>query len=481
MSAAANRFESQLSGTMRFAEGLLLIYLFLIVSRSVEILSVIGVRHLTAVIAAMGAVCLLTGGGLPRALKAPQGTLLVLFTMWFTVSATFGIWKGGSFEVFKSAWTKSMLAYLLVAATLFTSNQLRRAMYTLAWSTCVIIAFTVVFGASGDERGAMEVSGVEGLTLGNANAVAAYLLFGMPFTLLLFVQSKTFWRWLVLGPFLVGGAFAMLRTGSRAGLLVALVMGAIVFLWSSWGSKFALAVMVGLGLTLLAAVVPLAVMDRYRTLIGQVNSDDALSAMESSRARWWHFVESLAVTAEYPLFGVGPGNFVVKSTQNAEKRGAPANWKNTHNAYTQLSSEVGIPGMLLYVTALLYSCFTALSVFRRARRTPGGETITNAAFCLFLSLVGLSLDNLFDSNAYGFIAPLLCGLTVALRDIAEREVFAPAEALVSVPAFAGPPPSRPSPGLPEPAIARPPQTVAARPTALSRYGASIANKGKSLS
>ena len=53
--------------------------------------------------------------------------------------------------------------------------------------------------------------------------------------------------------------------------------------------------------------------------------------------------ESIRVTMHHPLFGVGPGNFQAY-TQS---------WHVTHNTYTELSSETGLPGLGLFLAILL--------------------------------------------------------------------------------------------------------------------------------
>jgi len=64
-----------------------------------------------------------------------------------------------------------------------------------------------------------------------------------------------------------------------------------------------------------------------------VPSNHGTEASLSAQQRKELLFKSLKVTVRHPLFGVGPGNFEVVS-------GA---WDVTHNSYTQISAEGGIP------------------------------------------------------------------------------------------------------------------------------------------
>ena len=72
------------------------------------------------------------------------------------------------------------------------------------------------------------------------------------------------------------------------------------------------------------------------------SENDVSSAYGSAEQRQHLFWRSLEVTLEHPLFGVGPGNFPIISDS----------WLVTHNSYTQMSSEGGIPALVLYVMVL---------------------------------------------------------------------------------------------------------------------------------
>jgi len=55
-------------------------------------------------------------------------------------------------------------------------------------------------------------------------------------------------------------------------------------------------------------------------------------------------------TLRYPIFGVGLGNFPMINGQEMHR---PDAWYGTHNTFTELSSEAGIPALFQFLALLL--------------------------------------------------------------------------------------------------------------------------------
>jgi O-antigen ligase len=144
-------------------------------------------------------------------------------------------------------------------------------------------------------------------------------------------------------------------------------------------------------------------------------SDDPSSstAYSSSQQRQELFWRSLEITAKHPLFGIGPGNFPIIS----------GSWHVTHNSYTQMSSEGGIPALIFYV-AILWCGFKNL---QRTRKFSVGNSQTKLlAGALRASLAGFAVGSIFGSYAYEFFPYFLVGYTTVLLRIA-RESATPSK------------------------------------------------------
>ena len=67
-------------------------------------------------------------------------------------------------------------------------------------------------------------------------------------------------------------------------------------------------------------------------------------ATVGSQSKTTPFSRSIELTIKNPIVGVGPGMFAVAEAEDAQEQNIEEVWHETHNAYTQVSSEIGIPG-----------------------------------------------------------------------------------------------------------------------------------------
>jgi O-antigen ligase len=109
----------------------------------------------------------------------------------------------------------------------------------------------------------------------------------------------------------------------------------------------------------------------------------------SAEVRRQILIMSLKLTATHPLFGVGPGQF-----ENITQT-----WFLTHNTYTQLSSEVGIPGLILFVLILrqVFRNLRDVHKTERFRTDPQVQIFTSA---LRASFAGYLVGAFFASYGY---------------------------------------------------------------------------------
>jgi O-antigen ligase len=119
-----------------------------------------------------------------------------------------------------------------------------------------------------------------------------------------------------------------------------------------------------------------------------------------------------------------------------ESSGHKGGWQPTHNTFTQLSSEIGIPGLLLYCAAIV-AAFRATAPPRPSGRWVSREEqeMCEASFCLHLSLVAFCVSAWFASFAYQTQFLTLAGMSVAYA-----RAFAPALAAAR---------ARPEPTVPD--------------------------------
>jgi O-antigen ligase len=171
---------------------------------------------------------------------------------------------------------------------------------------------------------------------------------------------------------------------------------------------------------LVAAVLPQTIRSRYLSLFDD-NSRVQTEADASYEARQYMLRTSLRFTAENPLFGVGPGEFSDSEGREATAKGQHGTWQVSHNAYTQLSSEMGIPAMLFYLGAIVSAFRMVNRERKKCRNVPQLRMASAAAFCLTLAMVGFGVAIFFLSLAYTFYFPFITGLCIALARAIQRE------------------------------------------------------------
>jgi O-antigen ligase len=171
-------------------------------------------------------------------------------------------------------------------------------------------------------------------------------------------------------------------------------------------------------------------LDRFRIMFSTSApvrlSESQQSAMESMELRKELLLSSLQLTLRHPLLGVGPGMFAVANANYVETATGRSNfnaWHETHNTFTQLSVEDGLPGLLLYSLALLFCFKIVRSAEKRVRQNPAlPPVVGHMAFALRLALCAFTGTAFFASNAYMYYFPMLAGLCVAF-DRATAEQF----------------------------------------------------------
>ena len=213
-------------------------------------------------------------------------------------------------------------------------------------------------------------------------------------------------------------------------MLAFAVMLVVWLIISPMQTRIILIVVSTLGLGVIVATMPDYVRARYLTAFsseslseqtqdtGNLDQNRLKADVDSSAERKRLLKESIDLTIEHPIVGVGPGCFQVAVYDEARARGIKHNvWLQTHNSYTELSCETGLPGSILLL-CMLGASFKNLSVVLKGAK-PDGEKPDPAAYAsaksLMLSLVVICVCVFFLAVVYDFTIFVWLGLTVALR------------------------------------------------------------------
>lgn len=451
---------------------LLLLFLFFAFSRVLDM--TLPSLHLPLILSLMVLLVTLATGGLARVAASPIGRLMLAFTVWMLVCLPFSQWKGGSFEMLKEIWLRSLLCFVMVAGLTLTLRQVRAVLVTLALAsaTQAIMALVVQHRVAG--RLGFPVG-----QFGNPNDLAQALLIGVAPLFLLGVPGGNPFHKVLIGGITLPLLLAIAQTGSRAALLAVPLVAAYVFFRVPPVTRLVI-VIGGLSAGLLVmGMVPESVRSRFWTLFDDaISSDEERMAVASREARKELFKQSIKFTLQNPVFGVGPGVFQHASVMDSGSRGHRAMWRETHNMYTQVSSESGFPGALLYFTTL-WVCYRRLKSLRvRSQGQPKLRELYAVVVCCSASLLGFCIMAAFSSIAYFFLFPTLLATASALIPVGEAELArVGAEQRQGVAANGAPAPVPVNPQIPEaaPEAATVP-AAKTRLTALERHQQSMSQR-----
>jgi O-antigen ligase len=405
--------DDQVNAVAKMGAASLMLFLFLSYSRIAEMW--LPYLHLPMIASLLALAATLATGGVQRALNSKTGRWLTAFTIWLVIALPFSFWKTGSLGVLQDHWSKSFLTFIIVAGLLRSTRMCRAAMFTIAGGTMVVVLMCMFLGG-------IEVQGrlsLEQGLLANANDLSQLLLIGLPFLMLMAASRE---RNLIKRPlaavFIPGVLLASGRTGSRGGLVAVAVL-IVVFLMSiSWANRAKLIIAVVMITLMVIPFVSTEQRLRYLTMF-EADSTEPLgtgeiSAVDSMQQRMALLDESIRITVEHPLVGVGPGVFQAFQAHEAENSGSRGMWRETHNTYTQISSEAGLPAFFFFLCALGGCLTTTRSIYKKTRNQPELGDVAKMAFCLWLSLIIYAVTAFFASSAYIIYLPMLGGFTVAL-------------------------------------------------------------------
>ena len=382
---------------------------------------------LAAVIAAS-----ILGGAFITAFSTRIGAFLLLFTLWLVIDIPFSIWKGGSFQLVLEFWPRALMVFVAVAGLTSTLDHCRRVMSSIACAIGVLALTSLLLGDTSQGRLLLDTNG----KFSNPNDLAQALLMGLPFWVFMARNpNRTPFRQLIPLAFIGLLIFVLVKTGSRGGFVAFCVLLLSVLWNASLLTKIKLITIGGLLFIFAVLVLPKNLLTRYVTInkaesltADQIDfgADNALevTAVESSASRMAVLKESLRMTLTHPLFGVGPGMFPEAAAERASSLGVHTPWLETHNSYTQVSSECGLPALFFYLAALFSPLFQLTSIYRQYRngKDPHQVEVAAMAYSIRASLVAFAVTACFASVAYFSLFPCLAGLSAAFIIIVRRDL-----------------------------------------------------------
>jgi O-antigen ligase len=439
----------------------LALYVATTVGRLHEVVPILGRIYLGKLV-----VLMLVGGlvmdasklPLRQALSSKTAKCYAGLTVLAILSVPTSFWPGFSVGFLKNVWP---LAVLLAVGVLVGFNDRRIAYRSIALLTVVagLAAAELIMGGgststtnlSGNVGGAVEsrayIAG-GGSTTYDANYSAAFFVMMLPYAIM-FAMRKGPLRWVAI-PIIPVLATAMIRTGSRGGIIAMAVLAVSTVVLSEKKDRKLQLILFACGITAMFLAPHSELMARLQALFN--GSDYNFDARDG---RWEVWSRGIGLMFTHPVLGVGIGAFM---PANGATSGS---YLDAHSAWVQISAELGVFGIgtliLLVVTA-----FKTIVARRRALRAAAAQgnqspelsldrALATAALC---SLIAELTAATFLSMAYEAMTVFALTVPVALA-LGQRASSASAAA----PAPRALRPGRPRPRQP---AAAPPRVAQSR-------------------
>jgi O-antigen ligase len=339
------------------------------------------------------------------------GLFWISFHLWVMFTLPFSGYRTGSLDSFTSMMKYFPMTFFVGGFFSRSIETLRKGFWSVAWAGVIGLAWMQYTGVSEDEDRFVAVG-----TFGNSNLLAIYLLTIIPFWG--FIAVNTRYRWttrLFFAGTIVLSLVSVLKTGSRSGLMTIMLLSVPLFFSLKIASKFKFLAVGGLAVIMALTLLPENLKSRLGTVFTHEATDDASGeAMGSSDARYALLIESLEQTIKHPLVGTGLGVYSAVAAKEKESKGQRALWQVSHNMYTQVSSETGIPGFILYMTTLYFAIKQAWRVKMLTRGDTELRELGMIATALLFSYVSFCFNGCFTSMATEFTLYVFLGFSIAL-------------------------------------------------------------------
>ncbi len=373
--------------------------------------------HILLILGAFAMLACLASGQAVIGLGYMSVRMYMLFFVCMCLGTLFSSYHEGSLNVLLPYAKTTLPLLFLIPAVAFTAEDIKKAINVIgiAGATAIVVG---LFREDTTTNGRLQLDSVNG-TIQNANDFATHIVLVAPAIAYVAFQRgrNPVFKALGIGVLAIG-AYELLGTGSRGGFIAILISA--IYLFFKGSPKMKTGLIVGVPL-LAAAILPFVPSSSVQRMTALFSSQDQTEEAASSRAARIDLLKaSIDITISHPLFGIGPGEFEDYQGGMAAAEGQKGMWHETHNAYTQVSSECGIPALLFYVSGM----FLTFRSLRRATMANLPE-VSVMARTVAVMMVGYAVNVFFLSQAYSFALIVMCGVSVCLERFAQQHEATP--------------------------------------------------------
>ncbi|HVO30859.1 MAG TPA: O-antigen ligase family protein [bacterium] len=331
-----------------------------------------------------------------------------LLAAWAALLVPLSYWPGGSASFLFAVFFKSLVVFSLVALVV---DSPRRLGLLATWLTLfsVPLALTAISHyANGDfvadSSGVRRITGYDAPLTTNPNDLALTLNLLQPLAVALARLERRAPVKIALFGIAALDACAVVATFSRSGLLT---LGVLLAVYLSHTRRRAVWAALGVAAALVAIPLFPSGYLRQMSTIADPGSDPTGSA----QSRLGDMFTAGEMVMENPVVGAGAGMNILALN---EKRGAK--WLEVHNVYLEFATDLGLPGLLLFL-GLFWRAFRHASLVRRSTES---RELAVLADGIRASLIAFAVAACFHPAAYAFYFWFVAGLSLAVHSMWEH-------------------------------------------------------------
>lgn len=330
--------------------------------------------------------------------------LLLLFGLMVLLSVPFADDPANSLNGFFD-FTKVIVIFVVMVNVVRTESRWKMLAFLLLAISCYLGASAL----RNYQLGLLMVEGYRvkgsiGNMFDNPNDMALHLVTIVPISVGLMLSTRNPLARLFYGICAILMIAGIAVTFSRGGFLGLFCAAGMVIWKLRKRHRFLVVVASVILAATLLLFAPGAIADRFSSVL-DADQGSSVDARKDDLKR------SLLVTARHPIFGIGIGNFMFRSNRALA----------THNSYTQVSSELGIIALVLYVLFIITPLKRLRAIQRRHSTTNGETRFYYLAVCMQASLVGYMVSSFFASVAFLWYVYYVVALSLCVTRLYEIE------------------------------------------------------------
>jgi O-antigen ligase len=332
--------------------------------------------------------------------------LILLLCLAAFLSMPMATSPGEAYKEFTDVLLKAIVIFIVIVNVVRTENRLK----VLIWLAFAVSLYLSYFAVSDYMHGNFRegsafynnqrIGGVIRGLFGNSNDLALHLVTMVPLAIGFAFGSKGILKKLLYFAFAVLFISGIVVTFSRGAFLGLFVTSLVLVRKIGRKNKALSTGVLVVALLALLALAPASYSSRLSTILS--SSSDTTG---SSSQRTEILKRSIWVTLRYPLFGVGVGNFHYKSVHELV----------THNAYTQVSSEMGIPALVMYLMLMIYPQRRLREIELATADVADKRKLHYWSIGIQASIIAYMVSSFFGAVAYQWYIYYLVGYAVAVR------------------------------------------------------------------